>query len=103
MTEKYWYLIEHLGITLDLSLIGVVHWNYYDRSCSKPKLYTLLCLRMAGAVDPDFDGAAGNEWWVHDPDDRKKLQEALRLLGLPTVDLIFEASPDLTKTEGHPT
>lgn len=83
--SKQWFLIESMGTTIDLSLISHVIWNHKtDRN-----VYTEISLGTSAAYDPDTAEVTGDRWWIHNRDDRKKLQSALVVLGLPTVELVF--------------
>jgi hypothetical protein len=85
MSTNQWFLIKSLGVTVDLSLVTQVIWNYKVGGY----IYTKIGLGTSIAYDPGLCQITGNAWWISEPDDRKKLQAHLIALGLPTVELIF--------------
>lgn len=88
--NKQWFLINSLGVTVDLSLVSQVLWNH--KNCDDNKVYTRICLGTSIAHDPETQDMTNNEWWIYDPQDRKKLRERLVGMGLPTIDLVFNAN-----------
>lgn len=86
--NKQWFLIESMGVTVDLSLVSHVTWNHK----TDPKIYTEISLGTSAAYDPETSEVVGDKWWISHPEDRKKLQLALVAMGLPTVNLVFNAN-----------
>lgn len=86
MPEKNWFLIQDLGITIDLDLVSVVKWNKQRYSIAQsPSYATVIYLGTAITYCHSGEEIVANEFWITGKADREKLYQALKDLGLPAI------------------
>ncbi|MEK0187541.1 hypothetical protein [Microcoleus anatoxicus] len=88
MSEKNWFLVQDLGVTIDLDLVSAVQWNkqfLHHPSPGSPSYCTVIFLGTAITYSHAEEDVATNEFWIRSKADRERLYQTLKDLGLPAI------------------